>query len=65
MVFFIGSIFVDENEGFLKKGIHPFLHVESMGHALHVFVNQEIQGHYLLLPRFYFSNLFFILKLEY
>ncbi|PON79885.1 Glycoside hydrolase [Trema orientale] len=38
------SIFVEENEGFLKKGSSPFLIVESKGHALHAFVNRELQG---------------------
>ncbi|XP_024019187.1 beta-galactosidase 10 isoform X2 [Morus notabilis] len=38
------SIYVDENEGFLKKGSQPVLLVESKGHALHAFVNQELQG---------------------
>ncbi|GMN33171.1 hypothetical protein TIFTF001_004011 [Ficus carica] len=38
------SIYVDENEGFLKNGSQPILLVESKGHALHAFVNQELQG---------------------
>lgn len=38
------SIFVNENEEFLKKGSNPVLHIESMGHALHAFVNQELEG---------------------
>lgn len=36
------SIFVNENEEFLKKGSRPVLHIESKGHALHAFVNQEL-----------------------
>lgn len=38
------SLDVDENEAFLKGGSQPFLHIESKGHALHAFVNQELQG---------------------
>ncbi|KAG5067173.1 hypothetical protein JHK86_010904 [Glycine max] len=38
------SIFVSENEEFLKKGSKPVLLIESTGHALHAFVNQEYQG---------------------
>ncbi|KAG5035864.1 hypothetical protein JHK87_010774 [Glycine soja] len=37
-------IFVSENEEFLKKGSKPVLLIESTGHALHAFVNQEYQG---------------------
>jgi hypothetical protein len=46
--FFNGSIVVGENEEFLKEGRHPVLLIESMGHALHAFVNQELQGYYLV-----------------
>jgi hypothetical protein len=45
---FNGSIVVGENEEFLKEGRHPVLLIESMGHALHAFVNQELQGYYLV-----------------
>ncbi|GAV60272.1 Glyco_hydro_35 domain-containing protein/Gal_Lectin domain-containing protein [Cephalotus follicularis] len=38
------SIIVGENEEFLKKGSKPVLLIESKGHALHAFVNQELQG---------------------
>ncbi|KAH7566937.1 hypothetical protein JRO89_XS08G0256200 [Xanthoceras sorbifolium] len=38
------SINVSEDEEFLKKGSHPVLLIESKGHALHAFVNQEMQG---------------------
>nr|KYP61873.1 Beta-galactosidase 3 [Cajanus cajan] len=38
------SIFVGENEEFLKNGSKPVLLIESKGHALHAFVNQEYQG---------------------
>ncbi|KAF8027468.1 hypothetical protein BT93_E0389 [Corymbia citriodora subsp. variegata] len=38
------SINVNENEDFLKGGSQPFLLVESKGHGLHAFVNQELQG---------------------
>lgn len=48
-----GSIFVNENEDFLKKGSHPVLLIESKGHALHAFVNQKLEGQYPFLPTFY------------
>ncbi|KAJ0041463.1 hypothetical protein Pint_27446 [Pistacia integerrima] len=38
------SIYVNEDEEFLKKGYLPTLQIESKGHALHVFVNGELQG---------------------
>lgn len=38
------SISIGENEEFLKKGSRPVLLIESKGHALHAFVNQEYQG---------------------
>ncbi|XP_021900324.1 beta-galactosidase 10 [Carica papaya] len=38
------SLHVSEDEEFLKKGSSPVLLIESKGHALHVFVNQELQG---------------------
>ncbi|GMI68588.1 Arabidopsis thaliana beta-galactosidase 10, beta-galactosidase 10 [Hibiscus trionum] len=38
------SILVGENEEFLKKASRPVLFIESKGHALHAFVNQELQG---------------------
>ncbi|KAL6223244.1 hypothetical protein ACLB2K_006632 [Fragaria x ananassa] len=37
------SIFIDENEDFLKKGSSPVLQIESKGHALHAFVNDKLQ----------------------
>ncbi|XP_022157753.1 beta-galactosidase 10 [Momordica charantia] len=37
------SIFVNENEEFLKKGSQPVLAVESKGHALHAFINKQLQ----------------------
>lgn len=43
-----GSILVGENEGFLKNGSKPVLLIESKGHALHAFVNQEFQGYPLI-----------------
>lgn len=60
LVFFNGSVFVGENEGFLKNGSQPVLIVESKGHALHAFVNQELQGHdlFLLVFIYYMSSLF-------
>ncbi|KAK9292604.1 hypothetical protein L1049_020578 [Liquidambar formosana] len=38
------SLNVGENEEFLRKGSRPVLLVESKGHALHAFVNQELQA---------------------
>ncbi|KAF5751735.1 beta-galactosidase 10 [Tripterygium wilfordii] len=38
------SIIVGDDEEFLKKGSQPVLLIESKGHALHAFVNQELQG---------------------
>ncbi|KAL6284804.1 hypothetical protein ACE6H2_015733 [Prunus campanulata] len=38
------SIFVGETEAFLKNGSSPVLLIESKGHALHAFVNQELQA---------------------
>lgn len=38
------SILVGENEEFLKKGSSPVLLIESKGHAVHAFVNQELQA---------------------
>lgn len=43
---FNGSILVGENEEFLKKGSSPVLLLESKGHAVHAFVNQELQGYF-------------------
>jgi len=51
-----GSIFVGENEEFLKKGSKPVLLIESTGHALHAFVNQEYQGYLLIDNTLYFIN---------
>lgn len=56
-LFVIGSIFVNEDEGFLGNRIQPVLLVESKGHAGHIFVNGELQGHNLLLPNLYFIYL--------
>lgn len=47
-----GSIFVSENEEFLKKGNKPVLLIESTGHALHAFVNQEYEGYPLIHNKF-------------
>ncbi|XP_031251198.1 beta-galactosidase 10-like isoform X2 [Pistacia vera] len=38
------SIIVSEDEEFLKNGSSTVLLIESKGHALHAFVNQELQG---------------------
>lgn len=38
------SLYVDSNEMMLKHGSRPVLLVKSKGHALHAFVNQELQG---------------------
>ncbi|KAK4488971.1 hypothetical protein RD792_004762 [Penstemon davidsonii] len=45
-IFINGSLHVDETEEFLKKGRSPMLLVESKGHAMHVFVNQKLQGYF-------------------
>jgi len=58
-IFCDGSISVGENEEFLKKGSKPVLVIESTGHALHAFVNQEYQGYLLIDNKFitlYFIN---------
>lgn len=61
-----GSIIVGENEEFLKKGSKPVLLIESKGHALHAFVNQEYQGYPLIdsnqipLSSHTFKTIFFI-----
>ncbi|KAJ8765328.1 hypothetical protein K2173_012025 [Erythroxylum novogranatense] len=38
------SITVGGDEKFLKNGTQPLLFIDSKGHALHVFVNQQLQG---------------------
>ncbi|KAK3211417.1 hypothetical protein Dsin_016123 [Dipteronia sinensis] len=38
------SLIVSEDEEFLKKGSQPVLLIESKGHALHAFVNHQLQG---------------------
>ncbi|KAH9321654.1 hypothetical protein KI387_016293, partial [Taxus chinensis] len=38
------SIQVDNNEAFLKDGTQPVLHVDSLGHDLHVFINGQFAG---------------------
>ncbi|ERN18154.1 hypothetical protein AMTR_s00054p00133410 [Amborella trichopoda] len=38
------SVYVDDNEDFLKSGSQPILIVESKGHAMHAFVNHELQA---------------------
>ncbi|XVF61085.1 hypothetical protein PTKIN_Ptkin08bG0101000 [Pterospermum kingtungense] len=53
------SVFVGENEEFLKKGSSPVLLIESKGHALHAFVDQKLQGSAsgnALNPPFTFEN---------
>lgn len=53
------SIIVNENEEFLKNGSRPVLLIESKGHALHAFANQELQGFYFSLSLwvfFFFLN---------
>ncbi|KAK7282252.1 hypothetical protein RIF29_10887 [Crotalaria pallida] len=47
------SIFVGEDEWFLKNGNKPVLIIESKGHALHAFVNQEFQGTGIGIPLTY------------
>lgn len=42
------SIIVNEDEEFLRTGSQPALLIESKGHTLHAFINQElVQGYYL------------------
>ncbi|XAR60280.1 Beta-galactosidase [Bertholletia excelsa] len=38
------SLYVDKNEEFLMKGNQPIIVVESKGHALHLFVNKQLQA---------------------
>lgn len=38
------SVKIDPDEGFLKTGKYPTLTVLSAGHALHVFVNDQLSG---------------------
>ncbi|KAK7256559.1 hypothetical protein RIF29_30013 [Crotalaria pallida] len=47
------SIFVGEDEWFFKNGSKPVLIIESKGHALHAFVNQEFQGTGIGIPLTY------------
>ncbi|KAK6123636.1 hypothetical protein DH2020_042617 [Rehmannia glutinosa] len=44
LVLFHDSLLVDETEEFLRSGRSPMLVVESKGHAMHVFINQKLQG---------------------
>jgi len=38
------SVYINANEGFLKKGQSPLLTVMSAGHLLHVFINGQLSG---------------------
>ncbi|CAJ1950963.1 unnamed protein product [Sphenostylis stenocarpa] len=38
------DVVIDPNEGFLRNGKNPFLTVFSAGHALHVFINNQLAG---------------------
>jgi hypothetical protein len=38
------SVQVDDNQPFLHGGTQPILEVESLGHALHIFINGELTG---------------------
>ena len=38
------SVNIAANEGFLKTGSQPILTVMSAGHALYVFVNNQLAG---------------------
>lgn len=40
---------MDEREDFLYAGSKGRLILESKGHAVHAFINQELQGFYLTL----------------
>jgi len=47
LVPFLGSVVINPNEEFLRNGNNPFLTVLSAGHALHVFINNQLAGeHY-------------------
>lgn len=59
-LFYDCSIIVSEDEEFLRTGSQPVLLIESKGHTLHAFINQElVQGIiiFLLFPRFFWSSM--------
>ncbi|XP_027919418.1 beta-galactosidase-like [Vigna unguiculata] len=43
-LWYMTDVYIDANEGFLKKGESPYLNVMSAGHAMVVFVNGEYSG---------------------
>ncbi|KAG8388475.1 hypothetical protein BUALT_Bualt02G0129600 [Buddleja alternifolia] len=43
-LWYMTSLHVDETEELFRNGSSPMLIVESKGHAMHVFVNQKLQG---------------------
>lgn len=44
--FFLDSFLVDETDESLRNGRSPMIVVESKGHAMHVFINQKLQGYF-------------------
>lgn len=40
----IGSTDIKGDEPFLENGSETVLHVDSLGHALHVFINKKLAG---------------------
>lgn len=50
-------------EPFLQDGSQTVLHVESLGHALHAFINGKLAGtgNYKMLQESEFSEVFFFL----
>jgi len=44
LVSFLGSVVINPNEEFLRNGKNPYLTVLSAGHALHVFINNQLAG---------------------
>lgn len=65
LLFICGSINIKGNEPFLEDGSQTVLHVESLGHALHVFINGKLAGQTseFFFPCFDLSNYSSISKL--
>ncbi|KAF8388824.1 hypothetical protein HHK36_025504 [Tetracentron sinense] len=43
-LWYITDVKIDPNEQFLKNGQYPVLTVSSLGHVLHVFINDQLSG---------------------
>ncbi|XP_074353495.1 beta-galactosidase-like isoform X2 [Apium graveolens] len=43
-LWYMTDVNIDSNEGFLSSGEFPVLKVASSGHALHVFINNQLSG---------------------